>query len=208
MDYLNYQYLYPPRPDVPAPVTMLNRMGNNGYISQIKKNGQNSVIAISPDKKIITRNRHNAEHLTWKPDYSKMQPFLNLKGKGWYVFVAELLNSKVAGLRDINYVHDVLVNDGEYLVGYTQAERQMMLHSMFNTRNFAPTYSHHVIDPTTWVVREHQSGFRDLFDSLDKPEDEGLVFKNPQTPLQFCNREKSNNAGMLKIRRTHKNYSF
>jgi hypothetical protein len=208
VNYETYSYLYPPRPDVPAPVTMLGRLEAQGFVAEIKKNGACSVIAISPDKKIIAKNRHHSDHLAWQPDYKKMQPFLNLPGRGWYVFVAELLHSKVSGLRDINYVHDVLVNDGEYLIGYTQAERQKILHDIFNTRDIAPTQSHHVIDPTTWVVREYTRGFRDLFDSLDKPEDEGLVFKNPTTPLAFCNREKSNNAGQLKIRKTHKNFSF
>lgn len=210
MRYDDYSYLWPPRPDQAVLPTMLPALERQGYAAQIKKNGTCSVIAVTPDKGIIAKNRHKEDHKLWSPDLNKMSAFRALPGKGWYVFVAELIHSKVPGLRDINYIHDVLVFDGEYLVGMTQAERHAKLVALFNAEKFPQTYSHWVIDEYTWVARQFTKGddFKAIYDNLDKPEDEGIVLKLPTKRLGICAKEKSNNAGMLKSRKAHKNYSF
>lgn len=209
MRYETYSYLYPPRPDQAVSPMMLPQLERQGFIIQIKKNGTCNVIAVKPSTgEIKAMNRHAEPHKAWSPDPAKMNAFLDLPGEGWYVFVAELLHSKVAGLRHINYVHDILVADGEYLVGQTQAARQAILHELFATPRREKTYSHYIVDDYTWVVREYRSGFKKLYDGLTNPEDEGVVLKKPSARLALCAREKSNNLGMLKARKAHKNYSF
>lgn len=213
MEYDAYAYLWPPRPDNAISPQLLSMTERQGYAAQIKKkNGTCSVIAVSPDKKIVAKNRHKEDHKLWTPNPSKLTAFTGLGGKGWYVFVAELLHSKVrledGGVRDTNYVHDMLVEDGEYLVGVPQAERHARLCKLFDTENCEETYSHYVVDEHTWVARQFTSGFKSLFGSLTRAEDEGLVLKMPTAPLAVCGRQTSNNAGMLKARRPHTNYSF
>ncbi|CAM6055322.1 unnamed protein product [Sphagnum tenellum] len=82
-------------------------------------NGTASVLAISPDRQIVAMNRHREEHKLWTPTAANIADFAKLPGKGWYVFVAELMHSKVPGIKNVNYVHDILVADGKHLTGET-----------------------------------------------------------------------------------------
>jgi hypothetical protein len=208
MQYSKFAYLWPPRPDKAIGSEMLGMVERQGYHAQVKKNGTCNVLAVSPDKDIVAMNRHKEDHKLWTPNVAKLGAFTSLPGTGWYVFVAELLHSKVPGIRDVNYVHDILVQDGNYLVGVTQAERHALLCKLFGTDKLREEYSHWVVDDHTQIAKQFTSGFKALYDSLDRPEDEGLVLKMPTTGLQLCTRQASNNAGMLKSRKAHKNYSF
>lgn len=208
MRYDNYAYLWPPRPDDAIPSAMLPMMEKRGFVAQVKKNGTCNVLAVTPDKGIIAKSRHKEDHKLWRPDLNKLTAVRSLKGKGWYVFVAELLHSKVPGLRDINYIHDVLVLDGDYLVGVSQEERHARLCKLFGVDKLEETYSHWIVDDYTWIAKQFTSGFKPLYDSLTAKEDEGLVLKDPKARLAICAKQNSNNKGMLKSRKGHKNYSF
>lgn len=211
MRYENYSYLYPPRPDQAVMPSMLGVLERQGFVAQVKKNGTCNVLAVRPSTgEIKAMNRHAEPHKLWTPDREKLGQFLALPGQGWYVFVAELLHSKVKSdsLKHVNYVHDVLVSDGEYLVGYTQAQRSAILRALFGVESREQTYSHYVIDRHTWVARDHVMGFRSLYDSLSSEEDEGVVLKQPKQVIGLCVKAASNNIGMLKARKKHKNYSF
>lgn len=211
MRFDQYQYLWPPRPDDAVAREMIPMLEMLGKVAQVKKNGTCSVIAVGPKtsgvREIRAMNRHAEEHKLWSPTASTTQALRNLPGDGWYVFVAELLHSKVPGIRDINYLFDILVADGEYLVGKTFAEREALLQSVFPTE-IGETYSHRVIDPNTWVAKLVDEDILNLFDDLDSPEDEGIVLKDPTIALKLCTRQTANNAGMVKVRRPHKNFSF
>lgn len=212
MKYASYEYLYPPRPDNAIPKTLIPMIEKRGWIAQAKKNGTCNVIAVSPDRKLTCMNRHKEEHGQWLPSKDSAAAFQALPGKGWYVFVAELLHSKIAvddgGVRDTNFINDILVCDGEYLVGTTQAKRMNLIHELFLTGDENETPSHYVVNEKTWVAKDMTANFKQFFDSLDKPEDEGLVFKDPKSVLAVCSRQKANVAWSLKSRRAHKNYGF
>ena len=208
MIYDRYSYLWPPRPERAVDKSLLTVFEERNFSAQVKKNGTCSVIFVAPDKSIVAMTRHNEPHRKWAPTDHGMSAFTALSGQGWYVFVAELLHSKVPGLRDINYVHDILVMDGEYLVGSTQEQRQDILHDLFIKGGEEETLSHIVINPNLWLAIEYEEDFVNLFDSLSKPEDEGIVLKDPKRPLALCSRSSSNSLGLLKCRRPHDNYSF
>jgi hypothetical protein len=178
-------------------------------------------MAISPQRKVVAMQRTNKAHILWSPSDHTANPFRDLKGHGWYVFVAELLHSKVAaekqrqatgsesGLRDINYINDILVADGTTLTGTTFEHRQQMLADMFGASRLpvSQTGSHYVIDRHTWLARNHRSGFRRLFAGLSSPEDEGLVLKMATAKLAPCLKEGSNSSWQIKIRKPTKNYA-
>jgi hypothetical protein len=207
--YNEFSYLWPPRPENKISKTLLSYYEEQGWIAQIKMNGTCSVIAVAPDRKTIkAMSRHNDDHKLWAPSAHTSAPFKNLPGNGWYVFVAELMHSKVPGMRDINYIHDVLVANGEYLVGKTCAERQALLCILFEVSEKNMSLSHYVIDDHTWLVRNHTEDFSALFESLGKPEYEGLVLKNPEAKLERCSRETSNRGWQVKCRKPQKNYGF
>lgn len=207
--YEEFSYLWPPRPDNKISKTLLAYYESQGWVAQAKLNGTCNVMAVAPDRKTIkAMSRHNDDHKLWAPSAHTASPFKNLPGDGWYVFVAELMHSKIQGMRDINYIHDVLVADGEYLVGKTWAERQAILQSLFTVSVKGSTIDHYVIDDHTWLVRNHAKGFSALFEKLGDEMHEGLVLKNPNAKLDRCSREKSNSGWQVKCRKPHKNYGF
>ncbi len=152
-------------------------------------------------------NRHNERHKAWQPDESTRKAFRDLPG-GWYVFVAELLHSKVPSIRNTNYINDILVADSESLVGTTFAERQKMLSELFPGAVPSMARSHSVIDSNTWLARNYKGGFQTLFDSLTAAEDEGLVLKDPQATLNYCSRATANSGWQVKCQKPTKVLSF
>jgi hypothetical protein len=212
MKYKDFRFLFPPRPAVATSPNELTAFEKEGYEAQVKKNGTCNIMAFSPDRDLFAMNRHAETHKLWTPDKKIISTIADKLKGGWFVFVAELLHSKIAGgPRHTNYIHDVLVADGEYLVGVSQRERYDLLHSIFLNGDEEETYSHYVVDEKTWIARQHTSGFRQFFDEIvtqGNPEDEGLVLKHPEQVLNICSKEKANVTGMVKIRVPHKNYSF
>jgi hypothetical protein len=207
MNFSDYSYLWPPRPEKAVPSMMLDFYENRGHWGQFKKNGTCSVLAVAPDKSIRAMNRHAEEHKMWAPTRQSSAAFETLPGNGWYVFVAELLNNKVTnGPKDYNYLNDILVADGEYLVGTTFADRMKRLSTLFKT--VGEEDSHYVVDNHTGIAKCHTEGFSELYSGLHRPEDEGLVIKNPAAKLAVCGRESSNVNWMVKCRRSTKNYAF
>jgi hypothetical protein len=210
MRYDSYRYLYPPRPETAIDPLLIPRYAD--WWAQIKMNGTSNILHVSPDREIIAKSRHpdknGGNHKAWHVSVNTRQAFLDLPGNGWYVFTAELLHSKVRGLRDINFIHDILVADGEYLVGTIFAYRQNLLRELFPERSQAVTGGHYVIDPHTWLANNYERDFPKLFAGLTAPEHEGLVFKDPNAKLAPCGSERANAAWLRKVRRPSKAYAF
>lgn len=203
MDYgTEYKFLFPPRPEQATPPSLIRHYEMAGYIAQVKKNGTCNVIAVSPNKEIICETRHNEPHKQWHPN--SMEAFK--KGNGWCVFVAELMNNKTKTVKNVNYINDILVYDGNYLVGTSFADRQRLLSNLFTPMD--ECYSHYVIDNTTWLAKNYTAGFRALYDSLEGDGDEGLVFKQPDAVLAPCSSVSANSKWLAKVRKATKNYGF
>jgi hypothetical protein len=195
MKYDGFAYITPPRAEVKIPRSLLASYQEKGWWAQIKKNGTNSVIFVPPDRKPFAYNRHGEIHKQWKFTPESLAPFAALPGTGWYVFNAELLHSKVSGgPKDTNYVHDVLVNDGRYLLGRTYAERYALVRELLTPA------------PKLLLADYAVAGFGPLWDSLTDGVDEGLVLKNPGGKLGT--RDGRGAAWMVKCRRLQKNFGF
>jgi hypothetical protein len=206
MKFTEWRYLYPPRPENAISKALLGRYEKMGYIGQAKLNGTCSVLGIAPGRESIkAMTRHNDIHKAWSPSGENLRAFQNLPGSGWYVFVAELLHSK-GNFKNINYIHEILVADGEYLLGYKWQERQDLLQSLFMSTDDG-SLSHKVIDENTWLVKNFTSGLPEAFDALVEPYYEGLVLKDPNSRLKICT-ESGNSDWQVKARKPAKNYSF
>ena len=211
MEYTKFTYLWPTYPekaiaarDIGLYETLFK------HVAQIKMNGTSSVIAVSPEKEIIAMTRHNEVHKAWSPTKLNTKLFRALPGKGWYVLQAELMHNKVPGIRDVNYIHEILVDNGEYLVGTKFWERQERLGKLFSKGSEEETLSHYVLDENTWLARNYTSGFTELFSkikALKLPQYEGLVFKDPEATLAICSRPNSNASWLSKSRLATKNYN-
>lgn len=224
MAFDKYTYLWPPRPSKAISSAMLNFYEKRDYVAQYKKNGTCTVLYVTPEKEIIAKTRHNDDHKRWEPTDKSTGVFKNLPGDGWYVFVVEVLHSKVKDIKDTVYIFDILVNDGQDLVGTTFMERQDMLHEIFdikhedddtNVTQMFDSESHHALSPNVWLAKLIKGDFKKLMRVINSqtpeegaPENEGIVLKNPSARLEPESRAASNGGWQVKCRVEHKNYSF
>jgi len=123
----------------------------------------------------------------------------------WNVFVAELLHSKTPHIKDQLYIFDQIVADGVQLIGTTFAERQAMLRQRWPNQVSEPDQLR--VHEYVSLAKNYKAGFAKLFSRL-KPEDEGLVLKDPNAKLEACVRQDANNSWQVKSRIPHANYSF
>jgi hypothetical protein len=202
--YTEYQYLWPPRPEQKIPPSALAFYENRGFWAQRKKNGTYTVV-FARGNEVIFKTRHNDDHKLWTPEKDHFEFFSG--SSGWSVYCAELLHSKVTGgPKHELYIHDILVRNGNYLVGTTFAERQGLLHDLFDGPLEADRGQVRVAKRIT-LAQSIDEGFAEVFNHLN-PEDEGLVLKDPNAKLKPCFKSDSNGSWMVKCRVAHTNYSF
>ena len=206
MEYNQLQYLYPPRPEMTITPDILPAIEQRKWLAQFKKNGTNTVIFRTPEGKIFYYNRHKALQ-KWDTPAEVNVAFNTLlkDAKGWCVMVAELLHNKHKSFRNVLYIHDILVYDGDYLIGRTYIERYNILAKIFNSN--VEALSHYVITANIWLAKNHYANFAKLFKDIKDPTmDEGLVLKDPNSKLTFCTKVESNANSQLKCRYGTKNY--
>jgi len=204
MVYNEYAYLWPPRPEQKIPQGMLKFYENRGFLAQVKKNGTCTVI-FAKGKEVIFKTRHNDDHKLWSPTPEHIR-FFQTPSNNWNVYVAELIHSKVSGgPKNQLYIFDKIVDEGIHLVGTSFEDRQLLLKSQWEpiADEGDSTRIHDYIS----VANNFAGDFAKLFMTL-KPEDEGLVLKNPKAVLKACMKQDANNAWQVKCRIPHKNYSF
>jgi len=210
MKYQAFKYLFPPRPESAISPDTLSFYENRGWVSQFKKNGTNTIIAISPEKEFIAMNRHKEMHKAWNlTDYIKTELIKLFPDTGWVVLVAEIMHSKTKTIKDTIFVHDLLVFESEFLLDSTFTDRQKILDERLKTNVEMET--HYVCDKENkiWFAKLFSSDFEKLFWDIEDPTiDEGLVIKNPQGKLKDCNKPTSNASWQVKCRHTCKKYNF
>jgi len=158
---------------------------------------------------VIFKTRHNDDHKAWSPQPQHLEFFAGRPD--WNVYVGELLHSKGPSLKNHLYLFDILVSEGEQLIGWTLLERQEILHQRFPSPKADITGSRAGLGARMICDNISQA------ELLDDPAkawttlgtlDEGLVFKNLEAKLAACSTSASNSDWQVKIRRPHKNYSF
>jgi hypothetical protein len=207
MEYNDYQYLWPPRPEKKIPKDMLKFYEKLGFWAQKKKNGTCTVI-FARGKEVIFKTRHldidNGDHRMWSPTQEHIRFFQG--SNKWNVYVAELIHSKVSGgPKNQLYVFDKIVDEGVHLVGSTFEERQLLLASQWEP--IADEGDQTRVSDYVSIATNYTGDFVKLFSEL-KPEDEGLVLKNPKAVLKACMKQDSNNAWQIKCRIATTNYGF
>jgi hypothetical protein len=200
--YSEKKYLYPPRAEHAVTPSFLKHYEGMNFVAQFKKNGTNSVIFVGPDRIPSAMGRQNNEHKQWRFTEGSAEVFRKIPGKGWYVFNAELMHSKTKGLKDHNYIHDVLVADGEWLVGTTYQDRYDRLIKLFKPD--VEIAGQYCLNQHTSIAVNYKKDFERIFENLQGDENEGLVLKNPEGKYSPTN----NDSWLVKCRKLHKNFSF
>lgn len=217
MKYDQFKYLYPPRPEYKTPPSSLETYDTGEYIAQPKYNGSACLVFTNGDELHIY-NRH-------KRPLAKYSPFIHFrelaKTKNWYVYAGEYLNKAKKGEmgdieRDKFVIWDLLVWDGEYLIGKTMEERLMILENIYPCQRAIVSdklemYDHLCCTEHAGIYKAptYGGGFDILYEELYETElYEGLVLKKKNSKLTYGFQEKNNSDWQIKCRKETKLYNF
>ena len=210
MEYSEWKYLYPPRPESAISPDTLAYFESRGWLAQGKKNGTNGLIGISPEKEFIEMNRHEAEHKKWRlTPYLKEQLVRLFPEPKWFVLCSEYMHDKTTAIKNTIYIHDMLVWKGEFLLDSEFLDRAKILDERLITN--VETKFCYICDPKSklWYAKRFETGFKEMFWSITDPkEDEGLVLKDPHGKLRACRTPTENQHWLAKCRHPRAGYVF
>ncbi len=219
MNYEKFTYLWPPRPTTtikPFSEHYDKMKARDGWIGEIKLNGQRNVIYISPDREVQFWNRHQEHHKNWEcPEWLREQLLHAIKPTDkWIVLDGELMHSKDAqarkeGIINTFYIWDALVYDSKFLMGKTYRDRSAILHkAMIDPEEEANEVATRVT-PNVWMSQPLLPTQWDAAWQLtEKSWVEGFVFKNSLGKLKPCIRQKNNDQWMVRCRKATGRHAF
>lgn len=221
MNYTEYRYIYPPRPEKTTHFSELDKYDNGTFLAQPKYNGTCCVVFMTANS-IRVMNRHNGLITS---DYNNV----DFKGlyddsgcKGWLVLAGEFLNKNKKG-EDGNpfnlkfVIFDILVYENDYLIGTKLVERLNILNNMIPQTSTLVSgskiisYNHLNVTKYNNIFKapSYNSNFKELYQSIvDTDLYEGLVLKRKDSRLSIGFSEKNNSDWQIKCRKPTKNYDF
>ena len=209
--YNKFRYIFPPRPKNAIPVDELDFWDNNTLLSQPKLNGSNSLIFTNGEK-VIVMNRHNQTLTNVRVTTDEIKSIY--KGNGeWMVLNAEYMNKSQNDEtgRPFNHkfvIFDILVLDGNYLVGTTFEQRVAILNDLYGQVDCEKEHLYGISE-NIYRVKSYNGGFLDLYNDLIKIDMyEGLVMKRKNAKLELGTNEMNNVRSQLKCRKPTKNYAY
>jgi len=208
--YLNYRYIFPPRPKNAIPDTELEFWDNGSLIAQPKLNGSNCVIFTNGVKTIVM-NRHNQRLTNFNISDNEIKDIY--RGEGWMILNGEYMNKSKSDENNQVFNHkfvifDILGYNGDYLVGKTFEERIKLLDEIYGQVDSEKEYLFKVTE-NVYRVKSYIGDFKSLYDKLT-PIDmiEGLVMKRKNARLELGTSENNNTKSQLKCRKATKNYKY
>mgnify|MGYP003704277971 CR=1 FL=1 len=208
--YLNYRYIFPPRPKNAIPDSELEFWDNGSLVAQPKLNGSNCVIFTNGEK-FIAMNRHNQRLTNFNLTDNELKDIY--RGQGWMVLNGEYMNKSKSDENGQVFNHkfvifDILAVDGEYLVGKTFEERIKLLDNLYGQVDSEKEYLHS-ISTNVYRVKSYRDGFKAFFDKYT-PIDliEGVVLKRANARLEVGASELNNHKSQIKCRKSTLNYKY
>ncbi len=209
--YINYRYIFPPRPKNAISPDDLNFWDNGTLICQPKLNGSNCLI-FTNGHKIIVMNRHNQRLTNFQLSDAEVKNLYRGNG-GWMILNGEYLNKSKSDETGQAFNHkfvifDILCYDGDYLVGKTFEERVNLLDTLYDQVNSEKDYLYS-ISTNVYRVKSYRDGFKQFFDKYT-PIDmiEGVVLKRANARLELGATEQNNIKSQLKSRKPTLNYKY
>ncbi len=209
--YINYRYIFPPRPKNAISPDDLNFWDNGTLICQPKLNGSNCLI-FTNGQKIMVMNRHNQRLTNFQLSDAEVKNLYRGNG-GWMILNGEYLNKSKSDETGQVFNHkfvifDILCYDGDYLVGKTFEERVNLLDTLYDQVNSEKDYLYS-ISTNVYRVKSYRDGFKQFFDKYT-PIDmiEGVVLKRANARLELGATEQNNIKSQLKSRKPTLNYKY
>ena len=207
--YINYRYLYPPRPKNAISPEDLTFWDNNSLLAQPKLNGSNCLI-FTNGVKFVVMNRHNQRLTNFRLTDDEIKSLYRGNG-GWMILNGEYLNKNKGDETGQPFNHkfvifDILCYDGDYLVGKTFEERVQILDSLYGQKDCEKDYLFGISE-NVYRVKSYLTGFNELYNKLT-PIDmiEGLVMKRRNARLEVGSSEMNNVKSQIKCRKSTLNY--
>lgn len=212
------KYIYPPRPKTSLPFEEVSFFKDLGWVAQYKYNGSRCVIKHLPNGKIELWNRHAEKFRTYNPptwlqDQIRDSLYkLGLSPTGYHLLDGELLDQKHVAIKDTVVIWDILVRDGQHLLGTTYGERHSTLHDAISTEerwlyksyDFGIRLDEKVLFATNFAAGQWDGVWSTVLE-VNKPFDnrpllEGLVIKDPNGVLERGWRESNNGDWLVRCR--------
>jgi len=208
--YTKFRYIFPPRPEQTIPFEAIDKYDNGTYIGQPKLNGDCAELYLDGEK-ARNFNRHKKEGI--KLFKLKNSEVLKLhRGDGWMVLAGEYMNKNKKGSdgKDWNnkfVIWDILVYNGEHLIGTTYEERVKLLDKLYGVNEYND-YLYEVSE-NVFRVKTFYKNFSKIWKQVVKVDMlEGWVFKRKSGKLTDGRTSKNNHLTQLKSRKSTKNYRF
>jgi hypothetical protein len=216
--YLNFNYIYPPRPEYKIQPKELDTFDTGEYVVQPKYNGT-CCIVFTNGTEVYVYNRHKSPMSWYSPD-------IDFKGLAhsnqWYVYTGEYLNKGKLGEngtkeKDKFIIWDILVWADQYLIGDDLLTRINLLEITYPCQrgkigeNGLEMYEHlcHTNLNGIYKAPTYLNGFSKLFEDISKTDlYEGLVIKKIESKLSYGFQELNNHDWQIKCRKPTKVYHF
>jgi ATP-dependent DNA ligase len=216
--YLNFNYIYPPRPEYKIPPKELDNFDTGEYIVQPKYNGT-CCIVFTNGTDVYVYNRHKNPMSWYCPD-------IDFKGLAhsdqWYVYTGEYLNKGKLGEnglkeKDKFIIWDILVWANQYLIGDELLTRLNLLEETYPCqrakigKDGLEMYEHlcHTNLNGIYKAPTYTNGFLKLFEDISKTDlYEGLVLKKIDSKLSYGFQMQNNHDWQIKCRKPTKVYHF
>ena len=216
--YLNFNYIYPPRPEYKIQPKELDTFDTGEYVVQPKYNGT-CCIVFTNGTDVYVYNRHKNPMSWYSPD-------IDFKGLAhsnqWYVYTGEYLNKGKLGEngtkeKDKFIIWDILVWADQYLIGDDLLTRINLLEITYPCQrgkigeNGLEMYEHlcHTNLNGIYKAPTYLNGFSKLFEDISKTDlYEGLVIKKIESKLSYGFQELNNHDWQIKCRKPTKVYHF
>lgn len=231
------QYIYPPRPADCLPRDQTSLLGKMGWLAQLKYNDSRCLIKFLPEGKTELWSRHAQRIRNYTvPDWlqeqiNKLPGILGLSD-GIHLLDGGILDGKHKAIKDTLVIWDILVKDGEHLLGSNYADRYNLLnvsqckwsyaHPNGKTYQLGIALTDNILIPQCHPADKWE-GLWEMIDEINtiwtvgKPTDknyqchpliEGLVFKNPRGTLGMGFTEKNNSDWLMRSRVTTGRHKF
>lgn len=204
-----FYFIFPPRPCDGSiqygEDTYQSYKTKPGYIAQLKLNGQRNLIYIFPDGHIEMWNRHGEKHRSYTPPkwmLDQITASFRIEPGKFTVLDGELLNNKDSTIKDTLCIWDILVYNGEYLIGTTYGERYNLLLNI--SAKYADGDYAYEITNKLWVARNILPEMWDNEWAKTKTSYvEGFVLKRLDGKLEMGLKKCNNGSWLVRCRRPH-----
>jgi len=206
-------YIYPPRATEVIHPRDNHMYTESGWIAQLKYNDSRCLIKYRSNGTIELWNRHGEGFRnytlpqTLHDELESLRARLDIHDNEWTLLDGGLLHAKHSAIKDHIVLWDILVHNGEQLLGTTYEERYAKLAKLsslemiWDDQPIGDLAHTRIIIPRNYKSTDEPWNIvKEVNKNYDSPLLEGVVLKDPTGTLGIGVREKNNSDWMVRSR--------